>query len=261
MFDPNIFTALQSNPAAAAAYLAANPPAPQPAATPQPAAQAQPQTAQPVPTARGSLSDAYTQGARAVGHGPAAKFAVVGSVIEGYIARDMLDTDVIQETDFATKQPKFNRDGSPMWQLLLPVNVAVTPEFPEGKVTVWAKGRLLKSITREQSAKGYQPGEGLAAGDYIRIQRTQDSPTNFGSPAKEYDVQITRNGQQVAAAPVPPTPAVALPPVTQTAPVTPAVPTASAPPAPTPAPSPAPAIPGLTPEQALLVAQYTGQSA
>jgi hypothetical protein len=198
---------------------------------------------------------------------------VVGSRIAGYVARDSLDTDVTQETDFATKAPKFNKDGSEMWQVTVPLDVAVSAEYPEGKGTWWAKGRGLKSFTREQAAKGYAPGDGLRQGDYVEVVRTADSPTTFGSPAHEYQVTITRRAEaQVPVDPTPATPVSAPPaalppsatPATPSLPTPPAAPAATTtptPPAPTatPATTTVPAIPGLTPEQAAIVAQYTSQ--
>jgi hypothetical protein len=199
---------------------------------------------------------------------------VVGSRIAGYVARDSLDTDVTQETDFATKAPKFNKDGSEMWQVTVPLDVAVSAEYPEGKGTWWAKGRGLKSFTREQAAKGYKPGHGLRQGDFVEVVRTADSPTTFGSPAHEFQVTITRRPEdQALADPTPATPPVSAPPAAlppSATPATPSLPTPPAapaatttptPPAPTatPATTTVPAIPGLTPEQAAIVAQYTSQ--
>lgn len=262
-FNAELFQTLTSQgvPAEAAVKAATTPDAPvqapvAPQATFQPPANVvQPQAAAPVPAAaKGSLAQAFAQGSKSNGHGPAAKFPAVGSKVDGVVARDMTDLDVTQETDYATKQPKFERDGvTPKWQMTIPLNVAPSADFPEGKTTVWVKGRMLKSTIRGMLAAGYDVNnnEALREGDRVQIERIADSPTNYGNAAREYNVVITR-GQGAGSVPVAPETASA--PSTSPAPATPA-----AQPAAPAASTPGEAAPGLTPEQQALIAQYAGK--
>lgn len=250
-FDPNVYAALQaSNPEGAQAYLNSFASASsQPAATAQPGVSGTPQATPPTtPPARGSLDKAYQQGLKGGGHGTAAKFPAVGSKLVGVLARDILDTDVMQETDFTTKQPKFYRDGAERWQMTLPLNVPVSTAHPEGKATVWAKTRLFQSVIRAALAAGYKPGEGMREGDVIAIERVADVPSNNGNPAHDFTVSVTK-GNPAPAATTTPEPEAAPAASEATAPASPdAAPVAT---------GAVPSIPGLTDEQAGLVAKYT----
>lgn len=262
-FDPAIYAALAANPAAQQQYIASinSGAAAQPAAQPlqgTPAPQA-------TPAARGTLSQGFDQGAQSGSYGNSVKFPSVNYVFVGTVARDMLDTDVTQVTDFTTKQPKFLKSGSEQWQFRIALNVPVSQEFPEGKATVWTtKYRLHSALVHAMLAAGYTSGQGLREGDLLQVTRTADVQTQ-GQPGHDYQVTVTR----AAGSSVPPT---------SSAPATPAqtpssasgaaaVPNAAAtagvPSTPAPAQTSEAAAPagGLTAEQAALVAQYTGASA
>jgi hypothetical protein len=166
-----------------------------------PQAQQQP----PAPVIRGTLAEAYSQGVRTGGYGNSAKLPYVGYVLNGYLARDLTDLDTTAETDYATKQPKPDNRGGYRMQITIPLNVQPSPEHPEGKTTVWAKGRLLTAVIHAMMAVGYDinAGQALQEGDYLSIQRVADVPTNKGNPAHDFVVSVTRAGQNPA--PVPPT--------------------------------------------------------
>lgn len=176
--------------------------APQGYGQPQPQPQYVPQgiPAQPVaPAARGTLGQAFTQGIQSGGHGKAVKFDAIGSRFSGYVARDMLDTDVRQETDFATKAPKFQRDNvTEKWQMIIPCNVPVSAVCPEGKASVWAKSGLLTSVTRAiataNQACDLPLDTALGEKDHLSIERVPDSPTSFGNGKKEYNTVVTKVG-------------------------------------------------------------------
>lgn len=148
------------------------------------------------PAARGSLADAYTQGAQSAQYGTTVKFPQQGWEFRGIVARDLLDTDVTQETEYGTRIPKWrNNDGvTPRWQMVIPVNVQPSADHPEGKGTVWAKTFLLQAVTRAMVAAGIdiQNGETLKQGDELYIQRIADRPSNKGNPAHDFTAVITR---------------------------------------------------------------------
>jgi hypothetical protein len=295
-FDPNVYATLQAtNPAAAQAYLtsvtqgaAAATAAPQatfqaPAfaaaqAQPQipfnqlPQAQAQP-PAQAAPVIRGSLADAYSQGSNSGTYGKSAKFPVVGHQFLGTVARDMSDTDVTVETDYATKLPKQFPDGTYRQQMKIPFDTQPTADFPEGKATVWAKTYLLQAVVAAMIAAGIDinAGEALRKGDQVWIQRTADIPSNKGNAAHGFTAAVQRAGNptisatQTAPAPAAAPTVSAAPVVAQTAPAqqvfeTPAFATTAALPAAPASPTPTASVPGLTPYQQALVKQATGQA-
>lgn len=174
--------------------------APQGYGQPQPQYVPQGIPAQPVaPPARGTLGQAFTQGIQSGGHGKAVKFDSIGSRFSGYVARDMLDTDVRQETDFATKAPKYQRDNvTEKWQMVIPCNVPVSALCPEGKASVWAKSGLLTSVTRAIAAANQACDlpldTALGEKDHLVIDRVPDSPTSFGNGKKEYNTIVTKVG-------------------------------------------------------------------
>lgn len=159
----------------------------------QPQAPAQPQA----PVIRGTLADAYSQGVRTGGYGNTAKFLFPGYQLGGYVARDLADTDVTAETDFATKQPKPDGRGGYRMQITIPLDVQPSQEHSDGKTTVWAKGRLLTAVIHGMMAVGYDinAGDSLKKGDFLLITRTADVPTNKGNPAHDFEAVVTRAGQ------------------------------------------------------------------
>ncbi len=254
-FDPAIYAALAANPAAQQQYIASinsngSAPAAQPASQPLQGTPA----AQTTPAARGTLSQGFDQGAQSGSYGNSVKFPSVGYAFVGTVARDMLDTDVTQVTDFTTKQPKYLKSGSEQWQFRIALNVPVSQEFPEGKATVWTtKYRLHSALVHAMINAGYASGEGLREGDLLQITRVADVATQ-GQPGHDYQVTVTRAAGNSTV------PAAAVPSVTSApATTTPATP---APVTPTPASTPAATSNGdLTPEQAVLVAQYAAAAA
>ena len=201
-------------PPAAPAYPPQYPPAQQPQYQPQ---QYQPQQQYPTqfappqppqqpqaPVIRGTLAGAYEQGVRTGGYGNTCKFMAPGHRKGGYVARDMTDLDVTAETDYATKAPKPDGRGGYRMQMTIPLNVQPGAEHPEGKTTVWAKGRLLTAVVHAMLAVGYDinAGDALKEGDFLDIQRVADVPTNKGNPAHDFVVTVTRAGQAVVGGPV-----------------------------------------------------------
>jgi hypothetical protein len=272
----------------------------QPAAQPQfqapqftqpynPPAQAQQQFAQPGPqaqqapqqpqAARGSLGQGWDQGTRAGGHGPYVKFAQEGSVIAGYVARDMVDGDCRQarepSKDGTGALKFFRKSGAPQFEFIIALNVQASPEYPDGKATLaTSKYRLHSAVVRAMQEQNYQAGEGLREGDYLEVQRIGDVQSGMGQPGHDFVARVTRREQlsgQPAYNPALNTQEVAArteysAPVTQTAtygdgnyrvdPTVASAPVAQGITAPAGQTSEAPAITGLSPELAAIVAQY-----
>lgn len=121
---------------------------------------------------------------------PSAKFPSVGDTVSGRIVRV---GDPVQQRDYATGQPKFWDDGSPMMQL--PVEVATDQRDPsvpddDGTRCVWIKGQLRNAVrdaVRNAGANGLQVGGTLTV-TYARDG--QPSKKGFNAP-KEYEARYT----------------------------------------------------------------------
>jgi hypothetical protein len=235
------------------------------------------------PPAKGTVAGFFSQPVG--GGGPGFKFMVVGTTYQGTIARDVTDADVSQQTDYQTKTitPScFYRDGRPKLQMCIPILLAQGPsaEFPEGAGAWYVKGGAdQQELVRAMQAAGAVPDENGVmfpkAGDLITITYTHDKPGKAGmNPSKIKSVQYQVGNGQAPAAPV----AAPVQQVAQQAFSQVMQPTQYQNPqgqpvqqpqyapqpqvqqyAPTPQVSVLPQIPGLTPEQAALVAAQHAQ--
>lgn len=160
-----------------------------------------------VPLAQGSLSDFYNQ--PSTGGGPSISWTdkntqaqkPIGTQYVGVVARDVTSSDVQQQTDFKTQQPKYYRDGRPMFSMKVPLKVQPSPEFPEGEAAWYVKGQAKDELQRAMSAAGAEgaPKEGAV----ISITLVQRRPSGAGmNPANIVQVtyQPPQGGQ--AAAPI-----------------------------------------------------------
>ncbi|MDQ6524295.1 hypothetical protein RB608_11820 [Nocardioides sp. LHD-245] len=157
-----------------------------------------------VPLAQGSLSDFYNQ--PSTGGGPSISWTdkntqaqkPIGTQYVGVVARDVTSSDIQQQTDFRTQQPKFYRDGRPMFSMKVPLKVQPSPEFPEGEAAWYVKGQAKDELQRAMSAAGAEgaPKEGAV----ITITLVQRRPSGPGmNPANI--VQVTYQPAQGGAAP------------------------------------------------------------
>lgn len=235
------------------------------------------------PLAQGSLDAFYKQ--PTVGGGAALKFDVPGTSHVFVVARDVTDADVVQQTQMGTNIPATFRDGSPMYQLIVPVIL------PDGNAATWyVKGATRETLLEAMAKAGCPAGTYPRKGDAGRVTWASSRPTRFGNQAKIYTVDWTRADQAgggmntaqqfspAAQAPAQPAP-VQQPPAQQYAPQVPGygapMPTAPAAPqqgfvqqpqeaVPTPGVSAPPAAAGLpnmanaTPEQQAAYAQLLG---
>lgn len=258
---------------------------PQQVYPPQPVYQAPPQQfpqAPQIPTqplANGTLDDYFSQPSTGGGPSISWKGKPDGTTYVGIVGRDVTSGDVQHDTDPQTKQPKYFRDGRPMFSMKVPLKLQ-HPEFPEGEAALWVRGAMRDELARAMAEAG---AEGAPkAGDVLQVTLVTRKPTQGGIPANVYAIAYQRGGapapaaqpvqqasppvpapapvqqpvqyapQPVAQAPVQQVPVaqtpVAQPPVQQQAP---------APQAAQPAPMSVPE--GFSPEQAELLARLTGQ--
>lgn len=253
-----------------------NPQYQQPGYPPQPQYNAPPAPQQaPV---RGTLAGFFGQ---PVSGGKGIKFVSPGQVVSAMIARDVTNADVQQETDFITKQLKFYRDNiTPKLQLIIPLRVQPDAEYPEGEAAWYVKTASDRTeLVRALNAAGVEPDKDgnvfPRGGDLITITYTHDKPGAAGMhPTKVKAVQYTVAGQGSQAPALQQVAQQAFSQVVPQPPVQPQyVQQQQAPQVQYQTPAPqdpqfqapvqqapvAPQIPGLTPEQAALVAQQIGQ--
>lgn len=178
-----------------------------------PAVYGGPQQPQAQPLPAGSLDSFYQQ--PSASGGPSFKFKdkPIGTWYEGVVARAVTDTDVRAQTDNNGNVQTY-RDGRPKFVMVVPMLVAVSPEFPEGTAGWWVKGQARDELARAMAEAG-APAGAPEAGAWIRVTLvgTRQIPGGF-SPAYQYRVEYQRPQGAGQPAPVP-----AQPPQAQPAPV------------------------------------------
>jgi hypothetical protein len=155
------------------------------------------------PAAVGTLDDFLGQPRS--GGGAALKW---GNKPDGYtitvqIARDVIDSDIRQQTD--TRQvPQTFRDGRPRWVMVVPVIVPPGhPEHPDGKAQWYVKGDAHNALA-EAMAKSGTSAKVPEGGAWVTITKTGTRNIGQGmSPATTFTVVYqSPNGQaQPPAAP------------------------------------------------------------
>lgn len=262
---------------------------------PQPQGYGIPQQQPPaVPLAQGTLDDFYSQ--PSTGGGPSITWSTNGipkpdgTAYAGLVARDVTNADIQQQTDPKTNQPKFYRDGRPMFVMKVPLRVQPSQEHPDGEATLYVRGQLKDELTRAMAEAGADASP--RAGDTLVVTLVQRKPSRGGGmPSNVFAVQYAAAlagaapqgaqapaprpvAQAPAAPPVAPQPVAQAPQYPPAPPVAPqqyaAPPVVQAPPAQAQAPAPQPVAPqaqvvpglatppNLTPEQAQLFAQLSG---
>lgn len=155
----------------------------------------QPPVPPPPPLAHGTIDDFYDQ--PSTGGGPAIswKGKPDGYTIDSYVARAITNADIQQDTDPQTRQPRTFRDGRPKLSMQVPINVAVTQEFPEGQARMFVRGQLRDELVRAMTEVG-APGNVPEEGAFIRWTLAYRKPTN-AIPQNIYQVLYVRPGGQV----------------------------------------------------------------
>lgn len=222
---------------------------------PYPAQFQAPPEPSPVDLPRGTLNDFFEQPAG--GFGPALKFEVIGTRYIGVVARNITDADTRAQTKYRPRpgEDPVDRhpDGSPKLQMLIPLLVQPSQQFPAGEATWYVKANERADLIRAMEAAGVEPDPATGhlppprAGDTIDITFTHEVPNRGNmSPTKKKTIVYIKGNPSVSAPeatsvpqPVIPSPAPYPAPVTQqpqqgwnpyAAPPTPAQPPASAPP-------------------------------
>lgn len=183
-------------------------PQPQPQYAPQFPQGYQPQPQQPpVQLANGSLSDFYEQ--PSVSGGPSISFKdkQVGTTYVGIVERDLIDSDVQQQTQPGSNLPAYYRDGRPKFVLKVPLIVQQSQEFPEGKATWYVTGQSRDELFRAMAEAGV-PADRIARGPEkgaaVQIQLVGRKParTPGFNPANQVAVRYQRpQGAEQAAQP------------------------------------------------------------
>ena len=147
------------------------------------------------PLANGTLDDFYSQ--PSTGGGPSISWnnKPDGTTYVGVVARDVTSGDVQHDTDPKTKQPKFYRDGRPMFSMKIPLLVQ-TPEFPDGEANLWIRSSLRDELQRAMSEAGLS-GSPLR-GDVIQVTLVGRKPGQGTIPKNIYAVSYQRQGGQQA---------------------------------------------------------------
>ncbi len=133
-----------------------------------------------------SVSEFLTGGAGA----KSALLANIGDTITGTV----VSADVIQQSDFATKKPKFWDDGGPMMQLR--VILATNERDPldpddDGERALYLKGSKKdphSSAGALVEALKQAKVSGLEVGGKLMAQYISDRPSNMGNPAKQWRI-------------------------------------------------------------------------
>lgn len=246
--------------------------------------------------AQGNLDDFFNQ--RSAGSGPGLSWSnkdgskkPIGFWYAGVVARDIGNGDIQQQTT-PQGQPQFFRDGSPKFQMLVPLKQVQaadgSQELENGEGTWYVRGQARDELTRAMAEAGctYQvpkagdavvviltgrrsSGQGFQPANVFEI-RYQPAPHNLGgqaqapvsgapSPAPEAQQAPAPQVQQPPAPPA--APQVQQPPAQQYAQGGYVPPQGQAPAQPPAAPQGAPVPPaGLDPNAQNILAQLTGQA-
>jgi hypothetical protein len=176
-------------------------------APPQAYAPPVPQYAPPAPSApplaNGSLDDYYSQPTGGGGPGISWKDKPLGTTYAGIVKRDVTNGDVVQDTDFTTKQPKFYRDGRPVFVMKVPLQGQPSQEFPDGEFAFWVRGQARDELARAMAEAGCEGAP--KAGAVVQVTLVERKPSRAGNPANIVRItyQPPTGGQQVAQAPAP----------------------------------------------------------
>lgn len=167
----------------------------QPMQQPYPQAYAQP--APPVqPLANGGLDEFYSQPNMGGGPGVSWKGKPDGYTVQGVVPRDVGDGDVSQEVGAPNTaeagRPQFYRDGRPKFVMAVPLQVAQSPEFPEGEAKLYVRGQLRDELARamaEAGASGAPKG-----GSVLTVTLVQRKQGRGAIPQNVFSVRYTPPG-------------------------------------------------------------------
>lgn len=150
------------------------------------------------PLADGSLDAFYNQPSTGGGPGVSWKGKPDGYTVQGVVTRDVTNSDVIQETgapgSAQAGQPLFYRDGRPKFAMAVPLQVAPSPEYPEGEVRLFVRNQLRDELSRAMAEAG---AEGAPrAGAVITVTLVQRKQGRGAIPQNIFAVVYTPPGGQ-----------------------------------------------------------------
>lgn len=162
--------------------------------------QAPPQPTQPL--VQGTLDDFYNQPSSGGGPGISWKDKPLGTSYAGVVTRDVVQADVVQDTDFTTKQPKFYRDGRPQFVMKVPLKGQPSAEFPDGEFAFWVRGQARDELVRAMAEVGCSGAP--KAGALIQVTLVERKPSRAGNPANIVRIQYVPPQGAAPAAPAQP---------------------------------------------------------
>lgn len=107
------------------------------------------------------------------------KFDEIGATADGIIN----SKDSRQQTDFATKDLKFWKDGKPMMQLVLSCTDSDGEDF-----SLYVKGQMLTAV---KAAVAKAEVSTLEKGGRIKVKLTEKKPSDKGNPQNIYAAAYT----------------------------------------------------------------------
>lgn len=117
------------------------------------------------------------------GGGTTAKFPTIGTTIKGTV----VSATSQQQTDFATREPKFWTDGKPMMELVITLETAERdPDDAndDGNRRLYVKGKMLEAL------RAALAGRKLEAGGTLAVKYTGDGEAKAGmNPPKVYKAE------------------------------------------------------------------------
>ena len=130
----------------------------------------------------------------------------------------MTHADIQQQTDI-NKRPLYHPDGKPKFVMIVPLTVAPSAEFPDGRAAWYVKGADRVELERAMETAGVKPGTPPEAGALITVTYVGDRPIPNMSPQKVKQVSYQRpagangngNGHAQPAQQTPPPPSATAP--------------------------------------------------
>ena len=163
----------------------------QPGYAPPQQGYAPPQFQQPAPppVPQGDIDDFYAQPS---GSGKAISYTgkQPGWTISGIVARPVTKADIQPQTDKNNNIGRW-RDGRVKYQMIVPLNVAPSPEHPEGMAAWYVKGQSRDELNRAMAEAGRPPNTPPEAGARVDITFTGTRPIPGMSPQNLIQVRYT----------------------------------------------------------------------
>lgn len=171
---------------------------PQAPGQPYPQQGYQPQQPPAQPLANGGIDDFYSQPNLGGGPGVSWRGKPDGYTVQGVVSRDVGDGDVQQEVGAPNTaeagRPQTFRDGRPKFVMTVPLQVAQSPDFPDGEARLFVRGQLKDELTRAMAEAGEQGAP--KGGACITVTLAERKQGRGAIPMNVFRVIYTPAGQQ-----------------------------------------------------------------